>query len=138
MDNQQSNRTLDGDKLLTWMYENGYFSLKAADMIADEMEKGTFDKTIDAFATNDQMIIEAARSVGMLNVMDQDGLFTGELFASSANFLTLTPQPTIFTAHGKEYMRIEPTGEFYVDGKLVEEATQGKEIYEAMLRMFSL
>lgn len=48
MDNQQSSRILDGNKLLTWMYENGYFSLKAADMIANEMEKGTFDKTEDA------------------------------------------------------------------------------------------
>jgi len=36
-------QVLDGNKLLQWMYENGYFSLKSADMIADEMEKGTFD-----------------------------------------------------------------------------------------------
>lgn len=41
---QSYERTLDGAKLLTWMYENGCFSLRAADMIAEEMEKGTFDK----------------------------------------------------------------------------------------------
>lgn len=38
-------KTLDSIKLLKWMYENGYFSLIAADMIADEIEKGTFDPT---------------------------------------------------------------------------------------------
>lgn len=37
-------RTLDSNKLLKWMYENGFFSLTSADMIADEIEKGTFDK----------------------------------------------------------------------------------------------
>lgn len=36
-------RLLDSNKQLQWMYENGFFSLTAADMIADEMEKGTFD-----------------------------------------------------------------------------------------------
>lgn len=29
--------------ILEWVYENGYFSLRAADMLADEFEKGTFD-----------------------------------------------------------------------------------------------
>lgn len=48
MDNQKYERTLDGAKLLQWMYENGCFSLTAADMISDEMEKGTFDKKADA------------------------------------------------------------------------------------------
>jgi len=33
---------IDGDKVFEWMYSNGYFSLKAADMLADEWEKGTF------------------------------------------------------------------------------------------------
>jgi len=47
MDNQKYERTLDGAKLLEWMYENGHFSLQAADMIADEMEKGTFDKIVE-------------------------------------------------------------------------------------------
>lgn len=33
---------IDGDKVFEWMYSNGYFSLRAADMLADEWEKGTF------------------------------------------------------------------------------------------------
>jgi len=72
MDNQKYERTLDGAKLLEWMYENGGFSLKAADMIADEMEKGTFDKVADAFAANDRMIIEAARGAGILSEGNHD------------------------------------------------------------------
>lgn len=34
---------LDKIKLIQWMYENGYFSLIAADMLSNEIEKGTFD-----------------------------------------------------------------------------------------------
>jgi len=37
-------RVLDGNKLLQWMYETASFSLIMADYIAEEMEKGTFDK----------------------------------------------------------------------------------------------
>ena len=29
--------------ILEWIYSNGYFSFRAADMLADEFEKGTFD-----------------------------------------------------------------------------------------------
>lgn len=43
MDDTVSSKALDSIELLKWMYENGYFSLIAADMIADELEKGTFD-----------------------------------------------------------------------------------------------
>jgi len=39
---QQHIQNVDGKKLLEWMYSNGYFSLKSADMIADEIEKGDF------------------------------------------------------------------------------------------------
>lgn len=34
---------IDKNKLLQWIYENGYFSLTSANMIADEIEKGTFN-----------------------------------------------------------------------------------------------
>lgn len=34
---------IDKIKVISWMYENGYFSLTAADLLTQEIQKGTFD-----------------------------------------------------------------------------------------------
>lgn len=47
---------IDGDKLFEWMYSNGYFSLKSADMIADEWDKGTFRLDDQSESTGNEVL----------------------------------------------------------------------------------